>query len=37
MLISWEVLPSLLLQRFRVENFLILTLNHFICNIFVEQ
>jgi hypothetical protein len=36
MLIWREVLLALLLQRYRVENFLILTINHFIYNIFVE-
>lgn len=36
MLILREALPLLLLQRFRVENFLILTVIHFFYNIFAE-
>jgi len=34
MLISCETLPALLLQRYRVENFLILTVIRFFYNIF---
>jgi len=37
MLISCETPPVLLLQRFRVENFLILTVIHLFCDIFGEQ
>jgi len=36
MLIFYEAPPILPLQRFRVENFLILTVIHIICNIFAE-